>query len=120
MVIHRHIGRSFVPSAGSRAARTAGLALALALSLGTAGPALAVGTAMFSTVAFSTGEKPQSKIWYHDGSYWAVVDGPNGLAIYEKTGSSWAQRNVLASGGQADVKWNGSQLFILNVDVRPV
>ena len=114
MVIHRHIGRSFVPSAGSRAAHTAGLALALALSLGTAGPALAVGTAMFSTVAFSTGEKPQSKIWYHDGSYWAVVDGPNGLAIYEKTGSSWAQRNVLASGGQADVKWNGSQLFILN------
>src|SRR5262249_47686449 len=51
--------------------------------------ALAAGTAMFSTLAGSTGEKPQSKIWYHDGSYWAVLRGPDGLAIYEKQGSSW-------------------------------
>src|SRR5262249_41702174 len=80
--------------------------------------AFAAGTAMFSTLAGSTGEKPQSKIWYHAGSYWAVLRGPDGLAIYEKQGSSWVRGRVtnavLASNGKADVKWNGKDLFVLN------
>lgn len=72
---------------------------------------------MFSTTSGSTGEKPQSKIWYNDGSYWAALRGPNGSAIYEKQGSNWVKGAFmdadLTSGGHADVKWNGSELFIL-------
>jgi hypothetical protein len=84
---------------------------------GIATPAAAVGTQMFTTVAASTGEKPQSKLWYHDGSYWAILRGPSGVAFYEKTGSNWQLKTfanaVLASSGNADVKWNGTDLFVL-------
>lgn len=72
---------------------------------------------MFATSAASTGEKPQSKIWYHDGAYWAVLKGPDGLAIYEKQGSTWVRGTfanaVLTSGGNADVKWSGTNLYVL-------
>jgi hypothetical protein len=78
----------------------------------------AVGTQMFATVAASTGEKPQSKIWYHDGSYWAILQGSSGVAFYEKVASNWQLKTfanaVLTSSGCADVKWNGTDLFVLN------
>ena len=83
-----------------------------------AAPAAAVGTQMFTTVAGSTGEKPQSKLWYHDGSYWAILRGPSGVAFYEKVGSNWQLKTfanaVLTASGNADVKWNGTDLFVLN------
>ena len=80
-------------------------------------PALAAGFVMFPTVPASTGEKPQSKLWYHDGSYWAVLQGPSGVAFYEKVGSAWQRGTfanaVIQSAGNADVKWNGTNLFVL-------
>ena len=92
---------SSAPGRALRAARTLSLPTSLALSIGLAcivsvpGMALAAGFEMFSTVSFSTGEKPQSKLWYHDGSYWAVLRGPDGVAIYEKVGSSWVRGTFL-------------------------
>src|SRR5262249_25630732 len=95
-----------IPSKFAHGALAAAMVLALPIA------AFAAGSAMFSTLAGSTGEKPQSKIWYHGGSYWAVLRGPNGLAIYEKQGSNWVRGTfsnaVLASDGKADVKWNGN------------
>ena len=44
--------------------------------------AATVGSVICSTSGASTGEKPQSKIWYADGSYWCIVRGPNGVAFY--------------------------------------
>ena len=80
-------------------------------------PALAAGYDMFATSAASTGEKPQSKVWYHDGSYWCVLKGPEGVAIYEKVGGAWVRGAfadaVLSSSGRADVKWDGMHLFVL-------
>jgi hypothetical protein len=78
-----------------------------------ANAASAAGFDMFSTVGFSTGEKPQSKLWYHDGSYWGALQGPDGVALYEKVGTSWVRGPVLTSSGQADVVCNGSTLFVL-------
>ncbi len=92
--------------------------LVLAVVIACPAVAAAVGTQMFTTQPASTGEKPQSKIWYHDGSYWAIVLGPDGVAFYEKVGNAWVRGTfanaVLASSGQADVKWNGTNLFVLN------
>jgi hypothetical protein len=96
------------------------LAIALASALGCAlSPvaALAAGFVMFPSVPASTGEKPQSKLWYHDGSYWAIVQGPDGVAFYEKVGNAWQRGTfanaVIQASGNADVKWNGSDLFVL-------
>ncbi|MCX7392591.1 MAG: hypothetical protein NTW75_00530 [Planctomycetales bacterium] len=80
-------------------------------------PTATVGSVICSTSGASTGEKPQSKIWYADGSYWCIVRGPNGVAFYEKNDSSWVQGKfngaILQSSGTADVKWNGTTLFVL-------
>ncbi len=68
--------------------RMAILSSLIGLMFGATG-AVAAGATMFSTLPFSTGEKPQSKLWYHDGSYWGVLRGPDGVAIYEKAGANW-------------------------------
>jgi hypothetical protein len=78
----------------------------------------AEGLAAFSTMDNNcTGEKPQSKLWFHDGSFWAVVQGPEGVAIYERIGTAWVRANsmdgILGPTGQADVKWDGTHLFVL-------
>jgi hypothetical protein len=89
----------------------------------TAAHAAGFATSILTTSDFTTGEKPQSKLWMHDGSYWAVVQGPDGVAIYEKVLDTW-QRGVfvdavLATEGHADVKWNGTDLFILVYAASP-
>ncbi len=78
---------------------------------------LDAGFDMFATASGSTGEKPQSKIWYHDGSYWGAFRGSDGVAIYEKQGSTWVHGTfanaLLSTGGHADVKWTGTNLYVL-------
>ena len=100
----------------------AGLALSLPfLFLLTAQPAAAQGYEMFPASGLSsttvTGEKPQSKLWYHDGSWWAILRGADGVAFYEKLGEKWLRGTfvdaVLASSGTADVKWSGERLLVL-------
>ena len=94
----------------------AGLAAALLACPAPAGAAN-VGFEMFSTVAASTGEKPQSKLFYNDGFYWAVLQGPDGVAFYQLVGGAWQRGQfanaVLQSSGNADVKWDGTHLFVL-------
>lgn len=108
---------------GLRAGVCSPLVLGLVIATLGTGTAGAAGTQMFTTVAASTGEKPQSKIWYHDGSYWAVLQGSSGLAFYEKVGTAWQLKTfanaVLTSSGNADVKWNGTELFVLNYAATP-
>ncbi len=79
---------------------------------------------MFATAGEAvTGEKPQSKLWYHDGSYWGIVEGASGVAIYEKVGNTWVRSNamdaILCPTGQADVKWDGTSLFVLVFNGTP-
>lgn len=89
------------------------------------GAAWALGSALYSIDLTSsvTGEKPQSKLWYHDGSYWAVLRGPDGVAIYEKIGNTWNRGQfmdaVLLPAGTADVKWDGTRLMVLVYNSSP-
>jgi len=101
----------------------AALAFTAALAVATAAGAAGFATAIVTTSDFTTGEKPQSKLWFHDGSYWAVVQGPDGAAIYEKTLDTWERcvflDAVLTTAGHADVKWNGADLFVLVYAASP-
>jgi hypothetical protein len=126
MVHHSAPGRS---ASGDRAGSTVRRCIAATIAVacaafGLASPARAatanMGTPIFSANLSSgtvTGEKPQSKLWYHDGSWWAILHGPNGVAFYEKLGDVWYRGAfmdaVLASSGEADVKWDGQRLMVL-------
>src|SRR5262245_42479243 len=80
-------------------------------------PAHAAGSEMFRTAKESTGEKPQSKLWYHAGSYWCILKGPSGTAFYHLTDGAWHTGefadSVLAPAGNADVKCVDDTLFVL-------
>jgi len=99
------------------------LAFAATLVVATAAGAAGFATGIVTTSDFTTGEKPQSKLWLHDGSYWAVVQGPDGVAIYEKMLDTWQRcmfmDAVLTPEGHADVKWNGTDLFVLVYAASP-
>ena len=37
----------------------------------------------------STGEKPQSKLWFHDNTWWAVLPNINGTELWQLADTSW-------------------------------
>ncbi len=70
------------------------------------------------TVSATTGEKPQSKVWSHAGTWWCVMPNGSGTWVWRLDGTSWT--NVLklsnATGVHADVKASGavSQVLLFN------
>jgi hypothetical protein len=71
-----------------------------------------------------TGEKPQSKLWYNDGTWRAIIKKEgHGLWFYEFDGTAWHPSQFvdaeLGAGGAADVKWNGTELFVLSYSSHP-
>ena len=75
-------------------------------------------------VSATTGEKPQSKTWEHDGSWWAVMPSSSlsGTWLW-KLGSdgSWTNELQLSTetGTHADVKRVGDVVHILLYDSSP-
>ncbi|MEA5454106.1 PKD domain-containing protein [Sinomonas sp. JGH33] len=64
-----------------------------------------------------TSDKPQSKLWWNDGSWWADMWAGTGWHIYrlDRGTESWVDTGVVNdSRGNtlADVLWDGSHLFI--------
>ncbi len=106
---------------GSRSLRVPLLALCscfLAIAL-QATPASSASVRLFP-LARSTGEKPQSKIFHHDDTFWAVLNGTDGLAVYRREGERWTQEADLGGVGKADVKLVGSTAFVLVFATTPV
>ena len=65
----------------------------------------------------ATRDKAQSKLWFHDGSWWAPMIDPftREIHIFELRDGAWADTGVFVdarSESNADVVWTGSQLFI--------
>ncbi len=96
----------------------AGPAAAQPGDLGVEGPA-------FVEVGVPTESKPESKVWYHDGTWWAVqvaqtgTDsmGPTGSTFISKldtTTDTWTNETVIDNRGtaKADVVVNGDTLYI--------
>lgn len=44
-----------------------------------------------SNMAHATGEKPQSKVWFHDQNWWAVLPDSGGTYIWRLDGVSWSR-----------------------------
>jgi hypothetical protein len=95
-------------------------ALALALSSG----AVAAAGRSITGSGEGTGEKPQSKLWYNDGTWWGILHlAGQGLHFYEFDGADWKPCGFaaaeLGTGGAADVKWNSAELFVLAYSSSP-
>jgi hypothetical protein len=65
----------------------------------------------------ATRDKAQSKLWYHDGSWWATMIEPYTaeVHIFELRDGSWADTGVFVdarSESNADVFWTGQTLYI--------
>jgi hypothetical protein len=94
-----------------------GVVLLLLLVLAAPRLASAQGSVMFDTKGVS--DKPQSKLWHHDGYWWAVLNNSTKLTLYKLADNTWAplldlQAAVTPSlqGGTCDVLWDGTSLFV--------
>ena len=70
---------------------------------------------------YATADKPQSKAWYHDGSWWSILaDGKNGSNFYKLSGDTWEKGELIDRAPQtrADVLSKGDLLFVLQWDAR--
>ena len=65
----------------------------------------------------NTGDKPQSKVWYHDGYWWTVIPESN-TYIYRLDGATWTRDLELsgASHVHADTKVEGDITYIFLYD----
>ena len=63
----------------------------------------------------STGEKPQSKPWKHDGKWWAVFPNANGTHLWRLDGTGWTNvlRLTTRTSSKADCKVKGDLTHIL-------
>jgi VCBS repeat-containing protein len=67
-----------------------------------------------------TGQKPESKLWYNAGIWWAAMLSPsaNGAHhIFKLSGSSWVDTGTLIDSRPStkeDVLWTGSKLYIIS------
>ena len=123
-----HRGRSVIHNV-STGARRAGVALvAVATLLGfqvaSAGAAEVAPAGQYRGPSFAggpsspTGSKPESKLWFADGTWWSVMNvGGTGLRIYRLDPSSqaWDPTGVVVDSRntvRSDVLWDGSKLYV--------
>jgi hypothetical protein len=66
-----------------------------------------------------TGQKPESKLWYAQGSWWAAMVVPTSGAhdIYQLVAGNWVDTGVQIdseSTTREDVLWDGTHLYVLS------
>jgi Big-like domain-containing protein len=87
-----------------------------AIQVGYTGPSFAGLGAEVSGGAV-TGQKPESKLWYHDGSWWAPLITPSGAhTIHRLVGTTWQNTGVLVDArvtSREDALSLGSTLYVL-------
>lgn len=108
-------------SRGTKTAATATVSLALVLVIATDVFAQETVTPLAPLqLSTTTGEKPQSKVWFHDGRWWAVLPSssvsPTGTWLWRLEGDNhWTNLLRLASStsAQADVRAVGDLAHVL-------
>jgi invasion protein IalB len=73
----------------------------------------------YSGATSPTGMKPQSKLWYHDGSWWGVLfsAGSSSFEIYKynRNAWSWSTTGEVVDdrpSAKVDALWDGSELLV--------
>lgn len=66
-------------------------------------------------ITSGTGEKPQSKVWFHDGYWWAVLPIESGTKLWRLEGNRWINLLHLSDSAniKADTKAIGNMAYIL-------
>ena len=66
-------------------------------------------------VTVDTGEKPQSKVWFHAGHWWAVLPDGSGTHVWRLGDTQWTRAVKLseATDTRADVKRTGGVTHVL-------
>jgi PKD repeat protein len=92
--------------------------------LGASGAAMAASTYGHSSISYSgvknppTSDKPQSKLWWNDGSWWADMwTSGSGWHIYrlDRSAETWVDTGLLndsRSNTLSDALWDGTHLYI--------
>src|SRR5829696_4573959 len=103
-----------------------GLGLTLVMLLGYTGAASAVDDVGYRDFSFSanavtnpTGEKPQSKLWFNDGVWWASLFNRSTeeyhIYRYDWSAHTWSDTGTLIDDrnqSKADTLWDGSHLYV--------
>ncbi|HEX5533624.1 MAG TPA: fibronectin type III domain-containing protein [Actinomycetales bacterium] len=113
---------------GSRRLRPWALLLSAALAIGllagspalagTTAPVTYKGSQYSSAIKFPTQDKPQSKLWYADGAWWALMlsGADNFVHIFElMPDHSWRDTEVVVdtrTTGTGDALWTGQYLYV--------
>ena len=106
------------------------LAGLLTVGLTQIAPAAQAATAGVRDFAYSgsapTGQKPQSKLWFNDGSWWGILwsKAQGGFTVwkFDWNTDKWTDQGSTTkldtrNRGQADVTWTGSKLYVTsNID----
>jgi|tagenome__1003787_1003787.scaffolds.fasta_scaffold20944655_2 hypothetical protein len=87
-------------------------AAASAADTGAAGPA-------FTGVTAPSGEKPQSKLWFNDGAWWAVLYRPSTTSyeVFKDTGGTWTPTGTVIDTRHSvyvDAQWDGTHLNVVS------
>ena len=72
-----------------------------------------------------TADKPQSKLWFHDGRWWAVMWDTASVDWHifwlNRTNNTWVDTGVRVderAGTSADTLWDGQKLYVASHVVR--
>src|SRR5215218_1864708 len=107
-----------------------GLGLTLVMLLGYTGAASAVDDVGYRDFSFSanavtnpTGEKPQSKLWFNDGVWWASMFNRTveeyHIYRYDRTTHAWSDTGTLIderNSSKADTLWDGTHLYVASAN----
>jgi len=74
-----------------------------------------VDSPFYLSVTENTGDKPQSKVWYHAGKWWAVLPDSTGTYVWRLDNNAWTQTLALTglNDTKADCVVNGDTTHIL-------
>lgn len=68
-----------------------------------------------------TGEKPESKLWWNDNSWWGILWSTAGNAYHihelDKATQEWFDTGTVVDdrfGSRADVRWDGQRLYVVS------
>ena len=109
------------------------LGVTLAMLLTYVGAASAVDDLGYRDFSFSanavdnpTGEKPQSKLWFNDGTWWASMFNRTveeyHIYRYDQATHTWGDTGTLIderNSSKADTLWDGNHLYVASVGAQP-
>src|SRR5207247_10052689 len=75
------------------------------------------------TATAPTGEKPQTKLWFNDGAWWAVMYNAStaNFEIYKRVNGSWTTTGTIVDprdGSWQDALWDGNHLQVVSAGNR--